>query len=77
MIKLIPLQLFLNFAFLLVSLSVHAHQPVLVTDSDNTAEAPYIIAQPEISKAIFSELKGNPHCTLESTVIQASNFIQV
>ena len=61
MIKLIPLQLFLNFAFLLVSLSVHAHQPVLVTDSDNTAEAPYFIAQPEISKAIFSELKGKPH----------------
>ena len=61
MIKLIPLQLFLNFAFLLVSLSVHALQPVLVTEGDNTAEAPYIIEQSEISKAIFSELKGNPH----------------
>jgi len=38
-----------------------AHQPVLNIDSPNSKEEPYIIEKPEISKAIYSELKGSPH----------------
>ena len=41
--------------------SVDAHQSVLNSESANTAKAPYIIEEPEISKAIFSELKGKTH----------------
>ena len=55
------IQLILCFSISLVSRSVDAHQPVLSSDSANTAKAPYIIKEPEISKAIFSELKGKPH----------------
>ena len=45
----------------LVSWSVDAHQSVLSYKSAHTAKAPYIIEEPEISKAIFSELTGKPH----------------
>ena len=59
--KKIFIKLILCFFISLVSRSVDAHQPVLSSDSANTAKAPYIIEEPEISKAIFSELKGKPH----------------
>jgi hypothetical protein len=38
-----------------------AHQPVLATDTFRTREQPYEIEEPEISKAIYSELTGSPH----------------
>ena len=46
---------------MLASWSVDAHQPVLNSESKHNAKSPYIIEEPEISKAIFSELKGEPH----------------
>ena len=55
------IQLILCLSISLVSWSVDAHQPVLIYKSANSAKAPYIIEDPEISKAIFSELKGKPH----------------
>ena len=45
---------------LVISWSVDAHQPVLNTEN-RTVKSPYIIEEPEISKAIFSELMGEPH----------------
>ena len=45
---------------MLASWPVDAHQPVLNSES-RTAKSPYIIEEPEISKAIFSELMGEPH----------------
>ena len=41
--------------------SVEAHQPVLNSEKSNSEEEPYIIEEPEVSKAIFAELKGEPH----------------
>ena len=55
------IQIFLSFTLILASWSVDAHQPVLNSESRNNAKSPYIIEEPEISKAIFSELKGEPH----------------
>ena len=56
------IRLFLSFTVMLVaSWSVEAHQPVLNSESRLNAKSPYIIEEPEISKAIFSELKGEPH----------------
>ena len=40
--------------------SAEAHQPVLNSEKSNSEE-PYIIDEPEVSKAIFAELKGEPH----------------
>ena len=37
-----------------------AHQPVLNSEK-SSSEEPYIIEEPEVSKAIFGELKGKPH----------------
>ena len=54
------IRIFLSFTVMLASWSVDAHQPVLNSES-RTAKSPYIIEEPEISKAIFSELKGEPH----------------
>ena len=50
-------------ALILVVVAQHAvaHQPVLVTDTPRTREQPYEIEEPEISKAIYSELTGSPH----------------
>ena len=50
-------------ALLLVAASpISAHSPV-INDGDEpmTVDAPYIIEEPEHSKAIFSELEGEPH----------------
>ena len=50
-------------ALLLVAASpILAHSPV-INDGDEpmTVDAPYIIEEPEHSKAIFSELEGEPH----------------
>ena len=55
------IRFFLSFTVMLAAWSVNAHQPVLNNESMHTAKAPYIIEEPEISKAIYSELKGDPH----------------
>ena len=55
------IRIFLSFTVMLASWSVDAHQPVLNSESIHNAKSPYIIEEPEISKAIFSELKGEPH----------------
>ena len=38
-----------------------AHKPVLNENSTYPADAPYEIEEPEISKAIYSTLTGDPH----------------
>ena len=40
---------------------VYAHKPVLNDNSTYPADAPYEIEDPEISKAIYSTLIGDPH----------------
>ena len=40
---------------------VYAHKPVLNDNSTYPADAPYEIEEPEISKAIYSTLIGDPH----------------
>ena len=40
---------------------IHAHKPVLNENSSYPPDAPYEIEDPEISKAIYSTLSGDPH----------------
>ncbi|MFQ3304374.1 MAG: hypothetical protein ACI9MK_001330, partial [Oceanospirillaceae bacterium] len=52
----------LSAAFLLAFLTqAYAHKPVLNESSTYPADAPYEIEEPEISKAIYSTLTGDPH----------------
>jgi|TARA_B110000093_G_scaffold170642_1_gene199862 hypothetical protein len=52
----------LSILFLLGIFSqVYAHKPVLNDNSTYPADAPYEIEDPEISKAIYSTLIGDPH----------------
>ena len=52
----------LSVLFLLGIFSqVYAHKPVLNDNSTYPADAPYEIEEPEISKAIYSTLIGDPH----------------
>ena len=52
----------LSILFLLGIFSqVYAHKPVLNDNSTYPADAPYEIEEPEISKAIYSTLIGDPH----------------
>jgi len=54
--------LFLVFVvFLFFITSSFAHQPVLNTEEKMDKSKPYIINEPEISKAIYSTLNGNYH----------------
>tara|TARA_B100000676_G_C17739049_1_gene660426 strand:- start:36 stop:623 length:588 start_codon:yes stop_codon:yes gene_type:complete len=53
--------IFINFYLFFVTVPIIAHQPVLDAEGMNTKKMPFIIEQPEISKAIFSELKGDAH----------------
>ena len=46
---------------ILVLKTAEAHQPVLNSEKSSSEEKPYIIEEPEVSKAIFAELKGEPH----------------
>ena len=54
-------RLLLSFIMMLASWLVYAHQPVFIPENRHTANAAYIIEEPEISKAIYSELNGEPH----------------
>jgi len=46
---------------LFVITSSLAHQPILNTEGEMSSNKPYVIENPEISKAIYSTLKGNDH----------------
>ena len=50
----------ITLLLIIVIKSSEAHQPVLNSEKSNSEE-PYIIEEPEVSKAIFAELKGEPH----------------
>ena len=46
----------------LLSITAAAHQPILDKGKfPNTRDEPYVVKQPEISKAIYSELTGSDH----------------
>ena len=55
----IKLLFFVVFLFA-ITLSF-AHQPILNTEGDMSSKKPYLIENPEISKAIYSTLKGADH----------------
>ena len=57
----IIISLIISLSVILVYKSTEAHQPVLNSEKSNSVEEPYIIEEPEVSKAIFAELKGEPH----------------
>ena len=46
---------------ILASFAVAAHQPILNSEIENSKKSPYLIDEPEISKAIYAELIGHPH----------------
>jgi hypothetical protein len=49
-------------AFLLaMSVPAIAHQPVVSEDAQYPSSAPYEVEEPEISKAFFGQLNGEPH----------------
>ena len=50
-----------SFLLLLLLTHAYAHKPVLNKNSTYPPDAPYEIEDPEISKAIYSTLSGNPH----------------
>ena len=39
----------------------YAHQPVINDSNPNKPNEAYLIEKPEISKAIYSKLNGDPH----------------
>ncbi|MBC47408.1 MAG: hypothetical protein CMO27_00710 [Thiotrichales bacterium] len=54
-------QLIITFLFIFSFTQPYAHKPVLNENSTYPADAPYEIEEPEISKAIYSTLTGDPH----------------
>ena len=54
-------QLIITFLFIFSYTQAYAHKPVLNENSTYPADAPYEIEEPEISKAIYSTLTGDPH----------------
>ena len=55
------MKFFLSLIFLLIGINSYAHQPILNEQNHITFDDPYLIEQPEVSKAIYSTLKGKPH----------------
>ncbi|MBL09977.1 MAG: hypothetical protein CL402_05595 [Acidiferrobacteraceae bacterium] len=47
--------------FFFISNSAYSHQPILAINDVHSREMPYEIEKPEISKAIYSRLVGEPH----------------
>ena len=47
--------------FLFAITSSLAHQPILNSDGEMSSDQPYVIENPEISKAIYSTLDGTDH----------------
>ena len=58
--KKICTSIIITLFLIIIFKSSEAHQPVLNSEKSNSEE-PYIIEEPEVSKAIFAELKGEPH----------------
>ena len=55
------MKFFFSLIFVLIGINSYAHQPVLNEQNYITFEDPYLIEKPEVSKAIYSTLKGKPH----------------
>ena len=53
--------------FLFAITSSFAHQPILNSDEEMSPDKPYVIENPEISKAIYSTLEGSDHYYLISS----------
>ena len=68
---LIKLLLILTFP-----LTLWAHQPVINDQNPNDISSAYVIEKPEISKAIYGTLKGDPHYYLIGSEIKF-NFLHV
>ena len=52
---------FFFVVFLFAITSSFAHQPILNSDEEMGPDKPYVIENPEISKAIYSTLEGSDH----------------
>ena len=46
---------------LLIPLTVFGHQPVINDQNTNSLSSAYVIEKPEVSKAIYGTLQGEPH----------------
>ena len=46
---------------LLIPLTVFGHQPVINDQNTNSLSSAYVIEKPEVSKAIYGNLQGEPH----------------
>ena len=55
------IKLFFLVVFLFAITSSFAHQPILNSDEEMSPDKPYVIENPEISKAIYSTLEGSDH----------------
>ena len=55
------MKFFLSLIFLLIGINSYAHQPILNEKNHIAFDDPYLIEKPEVSKAIYSTLKGKPH----------------
>ena len=55
------MQFFFLLIFMLIVIDVYAHQPVLNEENPVSFDSPYLIEKPEVSKAIYSTLQGEPH----------------
>ena len=55
------IKLFFLVVFLFAITSSFAHQPILNSDEEMSPDKPYVIENPEISKAIYSTLDGTDH----------------
>ena len=51
----------LSLIFMLIVINAYAHQPVLNEENPVSFDSPYLIEKPEVSKAIYSTLQGEPH----------------
>ena len=54
-------QLLTLLVIMVSAYAVEAHQPILSSGSKYSTENPFVIEEPEISKAIYAELIGHPH----------------
>ena len=55
------MKFFLSLIFVLIAINVYAHQPVLNEKNPVSFDSPYLIEKPQVSKAIYSTLQGEPH----------------
>ena len=55
------MKFFLSLIFTLIVINAYAHQPILNEENPVSFDSPYLIEKPEVSKAIYSTLQGEPH----------------